>query len=117
MLAVMYLEGRGVPRDPEQSVYWFRRSADQGDEGAQIELGSIYDRGEIVPQDYAQAAYWYLKVAVLDGWDFIQCRLGHMYQVGLGVPKNLEQAVYWYRKAAEDGDELAKSALATLRRG
>jgi len=112
MLAVMYKEVRGVPYDPEQIVFWFRKSAEQDDTMAQMEMGGIYEDGKIVPQDYAQAAYWYLKVAVRDGWG--SWRLGHLYEHGLGVHRDVEQAVHWYRKAAEDGEEPAKAALVAL---
>ena len=37
--------------------------ADQGDAGAQVNLGVMYDHGKGVPQDYAQAAAWYRKAA------------------------------------------------------
>ena len=119
-LALMYLEGQGVPRDLQQFISWCRKSADQGYIQAQIQLGFIYDEGGEVAelQDYTQAAYWYLKIATTSDYsdaDEFQRRLGQMYENGLGVPKDIEQSIYWYRKAAERGNEAAKAALATLR--
>jgi hypothetical protein len=35
-----YMVGKGVPKDLVQSAYWFRKAADQGDAGAQNELGT-----------------------------------------------------------------------------
>lgn len=44
-LGSSYLTGKGVPKDPVQSAYWFRKAADQGDAGAQNELGYFYTYG------------------------------------------------------------------------
>jgi len=42
---------------------WFRKAAEQGDAGAQFNLGNMYDQGKGVAQDYAQAVEWYRKAA------------------------------------------------------
>ena len=42
-----------------QAVVWYHKAADQGDAGAQFNLGFMYAQGRGVPQDYAQAHMWF----------------------------------------------------------
>lgn len=44
-------------------VKWYRRAADQGFEGAQLNLALMYENGEGVRQNYYRARYWYEKAA------------------------------------------------------
>jgi uncharacterized protein len=41
----MYENGQGLPRDAVQAAAWCRRAADQGIEGAQLMLGTMYVEG------------------------------------------------------------------------
>ena len=59
----MYREGKGVAKDGNQAVYWYRKAADQGDEDGQYGLGLMYEDGKGVAKDYKQAVYWYRKAA------------------------------------------------------
>ena len=38
---------------------WNRKAAEQGDAGAQYNLGVMYDNGQGVPQNYAQTHMWF----------------------------------------------------------
>ena len=38
---------------------WFRLAADQGDAGAQNNLGVMYQNGEGTPQDFVEAHVWF----------------------------------------------------------
>lgn len=38
-LGLMYRNGRGVPKDDQQAVFWYRKAADQGNADAQYNLG------------------------------------------------------------------------------
>ena len=98
-----------------------RLAADQGDAGAQFNLGLMYDLGRGVPQDYAQAVKWY-RLAANQGYASAQANLGNMYYLGQGVPKDYVLAYMWRNLAAagaSDADirELAvkaRDALATM---
>ena len=57
-LAVMYANGRGVPRDEAEANRWYRRAAEQGDASAQSLVGSAYLFGRGVPKDFVQAYLW-----------------------------------------------------------
>ena len=87
--------------------------AEQGNAGAQYNLGVMYDKGEGVTQDNAEAVKWYRKAAE-QGVAEAQYNLGLMYRNGLGVPQDNAEAVKWYRKAAEQGDARAQVVLGTM---
>ena len=76
-LGVMYVNGRGVPKDAVQAVKWYRLAADQGDATAQSNLGVMYASGQGVPKDYAQAVKWY-RLAADQGDARAQFNLGLM---------------------------------------
>ena len=87
-----------------------KNAADQGDAGAQFNLGVMYAKGQGVAQDYAQAVAWFRKVAD-QGNAGAQFNLGFMYANGQGVAQDYAQAVSWYRKAADQGNAGAQFNL------
>ncbi|MDA8136526.1 MAG: tetratricopeptide repeat protein [Desulfobacteraceae bacterium] len=103
-LGWMYAEGRGVPQNSKQAVYWYSRAAGQGDASAQFNLGMMYDNGEGVAQDDQQAAHWYAKAAE-QGIAVAQYNLGIMYDRGQGVVQSFQQAYLWLSLAAAQGLE------------
>jgi TPR repeat protein len=109
----MYLKGQGVPKDLPQAAAWFRKAADQGEPGAQNNLGALYEAGAGVPADYGQAAMWYRKAAE-QGHATAQDNLGILYADGHGVPQDYQQALAWYRKAANQGYADAQDHLNAL---
>jgi len=67
-LGLLYLDGTGVPQDPQQAILWFRRSADQGYAKAQYNLGVLLAAGEVVKRDPVNAHMWFnLCAAAGDG--------------------------------------------------
>ena len=68
-----------------------RPLADQGDAGAQYNLGVMYDKAHGVPQNYAEALKWY-RLAADQGDATAQYNLGFMYDEGQGVPQNYAEA-------------------------
>jgi hypothetical protein len=93
-----------------------KQKADQGDAGAQLNLGLCYDNGRGVERDPVKAAEWYRKAADQGNAD-AQVNLGVCCAKGDGVERDLAKAAAWFRKAADQGDEGAKAALAKLERG
>jgi len=57
-LALLYVDGHGVPQDYTEAVKWFKRSADQGYTEAQHDLGAMYGAGKGVKRDYLEAYKW-----------------------------------------------------------
>ena len=114
-LGVKYAKGRGVPRDDEAAVKWFRLAAEQGYAAAQTYLGWMYEKGRGVPRDAEAAVKWY-RLAAEQGYAAAQTYLGWMYENGRGVPRDDEAAVKWYRLAAEQGYARAQTNLGWMYR-
>ena len=57
-LALLYLDGHGVPQDYAEAAKWFRRAAEQGYTQAQHNLGAMYGSGQGVRRDYVEAYKW-----------------------------------------------------------
>ena len=86
--------------DANMTVYWFTRSAEEGNNFAKTNLGVMYMDGLGVPQDFERADYW-LRIAAEQGMPMAYFHLGLMYQFGRGKEQDFELALYWYRKAVE----------------
>ena len=97
----------------EEAVMPCRQAAEQGDAGAQVNLGWLYDNGLGVPEDHAMAVNWFGRAAD-QGDSTGQNNLGLMYDSGRGVPEDDAEAMKWYRLAAEQGNADAKARLEEL---
>ena len=62
-LGIMYEIGRGVARDHETALRWYRQAAVQGDAQAQTNLGAMYANGRGVTQNDADAVRWFRRAA------------------------------------------------------
>jgi hypothetical protein len=109
-LAVLYLRGRGVERDPVAAARWFRLAAEQGNPIAQDNLGQLYYKGEGVEKDLEEAARW-IRAAAYQGDPSAQLRLGTLYAEGLGVAQDAERARIWWKKSAAQGNARAQARL------
>lgn len=73
-LGFMYYSGKGVRRDDQRALFWFRRAADAGQPTAQFFLGLQYLYGRGVPRDLAKAYSW-CDIALTNGYsDSLSCR-------------------------------------------
>ena len=77
----MSREGRGVSKNYQEALKWFRLSAEQKFPLGQNNLGSMYDEGLGVPQDYNAAIKWY-RLSAEQGSYSGQNSLGYMYEYG-----------------------------------
>ncbi len=86
--------------------------AEQGDAGAQNNLGHLYlgDAQGVIPQDFAEALKWYSKAAEQNHAS-AHFSIGMLHLLGLGVPKDDVEAFKWIRKSAEQGYEYAQYFL------
>ena len=115
-----YTSAEGTERDPSQNqtqredaVEANRLAAEQGDAGAQSNLGVMYESGRGVPQDETEAVRWF-RLAAEQGFAQAQSNLGAMYETGRGVPQDETEAVRWFRLAAEQGHAAAQSNLGAM---
>lgn len=58
-LAVMYMDGLGVPQDFSQAAKWYRQAADLGNGEAQLNLGLMYQDGKGVDKNPVEADKWF----------------------------------------------------------
>jgi TPR repeat protein len=108
-LGLRYLNAK----DFKEAFKWYQKAADQGNVGAQNNLGSMYNLGEGVEQDFKEAVKWYQKAA--DQGDAIaQDNLGGMYVRGQGVLEDDKEAVKWYQKSANQGYAMAQNNLGAM---
>ena len=91
----------------------WRPLAEQGNVGAQFNLGFMYEKGKGVPRNYKIASKWY-RMSAEQGNAGAQYNLGLMYAKGQGVPKDYKLAVKWFRKSAEQGNAGAQSNLGVM---
>ena len=80
----------------------FRPLAEQGNAGAQNNLGVMYEKGKGVSQDDKTAVKWY-RLAAKQGQANSQYNLGYMYENGRGVLQDYVRAHMWYNLAASQG--------------
>jgi TPR repeat protein len=99
ILGLIYYGGRGVSRNDNEAVRWFRHAADLGDATGNLYLGVMFADGRGVPQDYAEAAKWYRLAADL-GDAQAQYNLGLAYAKGEGVSPDNVSAHMWFNLAA-----------------
>ncbi len=91
----------------------FQPLADQGDAGAQTQLGLMYDLGLGVSQDYARAMSLFHEAA--DQGDVTaQQDLGEMYFFANGVAQDYALAAKWYLRSANQGDAIALYKLGLM---
>ncbi|WP_227485497.1 MULTISPECIES: tetratricopeptide repeat protein [unclassified Acidithiobacillus] len=50
-------------KDYVKAIFWYRKTAAQGNSWAENKLGLAYSNGQGLPQSYAKANYWYEKAA------------------------------------------------------
>lgn len=62
-MVLYYVKGWGVSQDYSMAVYWYRKSAEQGDAGAQLNLGNCYYYGTGVEKDLDEAKKWWISAA------------------------------------------------------
>ena len=106
-LGILYDQGRGLPKDKQEAVRWYRRAAMQADTFAQNALGDNYWEGTGVPKDDREAVRWW-RLAADKGFAPAQHSLGKLLAGGgQGVQVDKPQAYMWLRLSAAQGDDEA----------
>ena len=109
ILASIFL---GTPNKPRDEVDWLSRLANNGDAGAQLQLGLAYRDGRYgLTVDNKTELYWLQKSAA-GGNAYAEDAIGSAYSLGQGTARDMKQAEQWWRKAMQDGDRDARMHLA-----
>lgn len=116
LVALIYLEGRLVPKDFVTARSWMLKSAEQGYVPAQAAMGEMYLTGirhhGAIP-DYADAERW-LRLAATQGDADAQLWLGNGYERGYFGTFDYREALKWLRKAAAQGLPDAQFSLGQM---
>lgn len=106
-LGLVYDRGRGVPKDKQEALRWYRLAATQGDTFAQHALGDNYWEGTGVTKNDTEAVRWW-RLAADKGFAPAQHSLGKIFAgTGQGVPSDKTHAYMWLMLSALQGDEEA----------
>lgn len=97
-VAAYYREGYGVQQDYQKAIYWYRKSAAQGDPVGLYGLGQCYALGIGVQEDLPKAASYILSAAQ-KGLKEAQQAISFMYERGMGVQQDYSKAAYWRKQA------------------
>ena len=109
-IGAMYMEGKGLPKDEQQAVQWFKLAAEQDHRLALQQLAWAYGTGSGVKSDGAESRRWFLRAAAAgDGTS--QFMAGDMLLKGIGGPVDQQTGIYWLTKAASNGVQLARAEL------
>jgi TPR repeat protein len=120
-LALIYEEGRGVPKDERKAVELYTKAindSDNPDSQAMVNLGVMYLNGQgALPKGESKALELFKKAAEADNANGM-AMLGAMYEDGAGgLPKDMATALSWYKKSAKKGNEFAQKHLKELQGG
>jgi hypothetical protein len=108
-LGAAYDYGRGVPRDGNMAMQWYRAAADAGDAEAQNSVGS----GLQAEKKYSEALPWYEKASA-QGHALATNNLAYLYDMGLGTTQDRKRGFALYSKAADLGWAEAMWNLANM---
>lgn len=110
MLGQILLEGRGIQRDPELAVRWFRIAREHGHPMAHNMLGRCLEHGWGCEPNPSAAAREYRQAAE-QGLDWGMYNLANLLATGRGVTQDQTQALHLYRRAAELGHAKSMNLL------
>tara|TARA_R110000868_G_scaffold14669_1_gene67897 strand:+ start:17972 stop:18637 length:666 start_codon:yes stop_codon:yes gene_type:complete len=111
----MLRTGRGTRRNREESLIWYRRSAEQGFTAAQCNLGMALFKGWGTRADPQATIDWWLRAA-LNKNAHAMFNLGTVIARGRHVKRDFVIAYWWLMQASETGYVGADDVLATLRK-
>lgn len=94
-MGVLYENGFGVAKDPQQAVVWYSKAAEQGNSDAQFNLGAMNEHGLGIPVNYVEAARLYRPAAEAGDIDALS-NLGVLYENGQGVKQDKVLAMALY---------------------
>ncbi|PYN59029.1 MAG: sel1 repeat family protein [Candidatus Rokuibacteriota bacterium] len=113
VLGRMYLTGRGVPKDPDTALKWFKAAAVQGNADGAFLLGAMY----FLPRSDIPEGLRWVRLAAEQGNQDAQLLLGQTCMEGLpGLPRDPVQGGMWLRLAAKDNLPFYAAQLAAAER-
>lgn len=103
----------GINKDYTQAAEWYEKSANNGLDHAQNNLGNMYAFGIGVGQNYEKAFYWYSQAAERMHLEAMS-NVANFYYLGRGVEQNFDKAVAYHTKAANLGYANSQEVLGEM---
>ena len=101
-LALLYREGKGVPKDHGQAAQWLKRAAEENYLAAEVEYGIALFNGDGMPADEPGGAKWLLRAANRNN-AIAQDRVARMFFAGRGLKQDRVEGAKWAILAAAAG--------------
>ena len=112
-MGTFYRKGQGVEKSYKTALYWYDRSARNGDVDSQYELAKLYYFGNGTPEDHKTAFKWYLAAAE-QGHKNAAYDVGYAYKNGDGTRQSYKKALKWYQKSADYGNNSGRTSLGIM---
>lgn len=112
-LALLYINGWGVPRNVPLAMDYYQTAARNNVTGAMLSLGRAYSIGQDVPVDYALAFQWISRAAEQKSPEGLYY-LAQMYEYGQGTEQDENKSKEYYTMAAKLGESRAQYALGRI---
>lgn len=112
-VGVLFTNDQFQSADLEQSAYWYKQSARQGNALAQYNLGHQYLTGSGVQRNESEAMKWWLKAAEQDH-ALAQFNVGRAYYLGIGLAEDHAQSRLWFKRAAKNNEPKSIDILQQL---
>jgi len=106
-----YTNGVGVDADMDEAVWWYKKSARQGEPKAMFSLGQL----AYLRRDATEAMRWFERAAKAGHARSIFW-VGKLHWHGLGVPADRKKAMRLFNEASGKGVHEAKRTLRWLSR-
>jgi TPR repeat protein len=113
LLAVLYGNGYGIPKDDTKAAEWYKIAADRGDREAMFGLAMFRISGRGGPKDRDEAARLFAAAAKL-GHASAAYNLGLLYLEGVQFPQDFVRGAELFQVAANAGSPEAQYALASM---
>lgn len=104
-LALMYLDGKGVPQNTATAISYFEQTANKNFALSCTMLGEIYRRGKYAPIDMEKAVYWYTRGSELGQVTSEVCLAELYFQGKVGNKQELEKGIALLRSALDQEPE------------
>jgi TPR repeat protein len=113
-LGRLYLEGKGVPKDPKAGITWLNTAAVNGYIWAQMRLAQLFERGvDGVEPNGAMAARYY-EMAAKQGAPGANYALAKIYAFSKDVARDGQRAAELFQQSAAEGNVDAYAMLGDL---
>ena len=109
-VGVLYIEGKGLPLDRGEAIFWFTKAADQGHPEAQYNLGHLLLEQSGDVDKIREGIEWWRKSAEA-GFPVAQFNYGRALFFGVGVNENRTESKKWIEKSATNGNARAQEFL------